>query len=72
MAANARRGRLGAVISMGRMGQPVEVADEVLFLASPDASYVNGSILYVDGGLTSFGDAGFVSELDQEATEDVE
>ncbi|MGX5844525.1 SDR family oxidoreductase [Mesorhizobium sp. ArgA1] len=45
-------------IPMGRMGQPEEVPDAVLFLASPDASYVNGSILYVDGGLTSFGDAG--------------
>lgn len=37
-------------IPLGRFGQPEEVAQAYLFLASEEASYVNGSILNVDGG----------------------
>ena len=35
---------------MGRLGEPAEVAAAILFLASPDASFVTGAILPVDGG----------------------
>jgi NAD(P)-dependent dehydrogenase (short-subunit alcohol dehydrogenase family) len=35
---------------MGRIGEPVEVAKAILFLASDDASFVSGAILPVDGG----------------------
>jgi NAD(P)-dependent dehydrogenase (short-subunit alcohol dehydrogenase family) len=50
-------------IPMGELGRPEDIADAAFFLASADASYVNGSILYVDGGWTSFGNAGFASDL---------
>jgi 3-oxoacyl-[acyl-carrier protein] reductase len=35
---------------MGRIGQPEDVARAVLYLASPDATYITGTTLYVDGG----------------------
>jgi NAD(P)-dependent dehydrogenase (short-subunit alcohol dehydrogenase family) len=38
------------VIPLGRMGTPEEVAGPALFLASDDASYVSGVLLFVDGG----------------------
>lgn len=35
---------------LGRIGQPEEIGSVAAFLASPDASYITGQILYVDGG----------------------
>jgi 3alpha(or 20beta)-hydroxysteroid dehydrogenase len=37
-------------IAAGRVGEPLEVAHASLFLASDDASYINGAELVVDGG----------------------
>lgn len=41
---------LAAQIPMGRLGNPQEIASAALFLASDDASFVNGIELFVDGG----------------------
>jgi NAD(P)-dependent dehydrogenase (short-subunit alcohol dehydrogenase family) len=41
---------LGPTLPMGRVGTSEEVADAVLYLLSPSASYVTGSILNVSGG----------------------
>lgn len=41
----------GAFIPMGRIGEPNEIADVVLFLASYAARYMTGQVVVVDGGL---------------------
>jgi 3-oxoacyl-[acyl-carrier protein] reductase len=38
-------------IPMGRVGEPEDIADVVLFLASPAARYLTGQVVAVDGGL---------------------
>ena len=49
----ARRQRRLVHIPVGRFGRPEEIARAALFLASDDASFVTGSALVVDGGITA-------------------
>ena len=51
-AAAAARAERDRASPTGRMGSPWDVAHAAVFLASPEASYINGVCLPVDGGLT--------------------
>ncbi len=47
--------RRGADIPLSRVGEPADVAGVVAFLASADAGYITGQVVYVDGGLLAQG-----------------
>lgn len=44
-----------SAVPMGRMGEPMEVARTVLFLASDDASFITAGEIFVDGGALDLG-----------------
>ncbi|HUI38572.1 MAG TPA: SDR family oxidoreductase [Thermoplasmata archaeon] len=46
-----QRRRRNATIPLGRIGLPEEVAGAIEFLASPEASYITGATIHVNGGL---------------------
>ncbi len=47
----AKAATVGSIIPLGRIGEPEDVADVMLFLASHAARYMTGQIVVVDGGL---------------------
>jgi 3-oxoacyl-[acyl-carrier protein] reductase len=46
-----RKAQIVSNIPLARYGAASEVADAVAFLASPEAAYITGSVIPVDGGL---------------------
>ena len=46
-----QKAKINAQIPAGRMGAPNEIAAAVLYLASPEAGYVTGATLHVNGGM---------------------
>jgi len=46
-----QKSKINAQIPAGRMGAPDEIAAAVLYLASPEAAYVTGATLHVNGGM---------------------
>ena len=51
--AKGTEAKIGQLNPLRRGGQPIEIANMALFLASDEASYVNGQAMVVDGGLSS-------------------
>jgi NAD(P)-dependent dehydrogenase (short-subunit alcohol dehydrogenase family) len=50
---DAKRQRRLIHVPMGRFGEPIEIANGALFLASDDSSFMTGQSLIVDGGITA-------------------
>jgi meso-butanediol dehydrogenase / (S,S)-butanediol dehydrogenase / diacetyl reductase len=50
---DAARASLLATMPSGRFGEPEDVAKLAAFLASDDASYINGADISIDGGTTA-------------------
>ena len=48
-----KSGPMLAKTPLGRFGEPVEIADLALYLASPASALVNGSVMMIDGGFSS-------------------
>ena len=48
-----RHAKLTALHPLGRLGEPEDIANAVLFLASDEAAWITGVALAVDGGFTA-------------------
>jgi NAD(P)-dependent dehydrogenase (short-subunit alcohol dehydrogenase family) len=48
-----RAGQIRQRVPLGRFGSTLEIGHAVAFLASEDAAYITGQVLYVDGGITA-------------------
>jgi 2-deoxy-D-gluconate 3-dehydrogenase len=49
----AKSGPVKARIPLRRFGEPIEIADLVLFLASPASDYICGQVVLIDGGYSA-------------------
>ena len=47
----AQRASLHTQVPLGRLGEPADIAAAVAFLASPEAAYITGETLHVNGGM---------------------
>jgi len=45
------REEIRAKVPLGRLGQPEDIANTLVWLASAEAAYVNGAVISVDGGI---------------------
>jgi NAD(P)-dependent dehydrogenase (short-subunit alcohol dehydrogenase family) len=45
--------QLGMATPLGRSARPSEIAEAIVFVASPQASYLSGATVAVDGGFTA-------------------
>ncbi|MBU0904256.1 MAG: SDR family oxidoreductase, partial [Firmicutes bacterium] len=43
--------KMASAVSLQRLGQPEDVANAYLFLASNEADYITGHVLHIDGGI---------------------
>jgi NAD(P)-dependent dehydrogenase (short-subunit alcohol dehydrogenase family) len=42
-----------ATVPLGRRANPEEIADAIVFISSPEASYISGTVFEVDGGMAA-------------------
>jgi NAD(P)-dependent dehydrogenase (short-subunit alcohol dehydrogenase family) len=47
-------------VPLKRLGNPEEIVKIALFLASEDSSYINGTTIVADGGMTGYRPVGFI------------